>query len=87
MGLSLIPVFRVSWHDAVNEQLWASCVHAPTAIDCSIVEAISKIEGVIDERNLISPAKLGWNRASRTDAGVHAIGNLISCKVRRQCLQ
>ena len=54
-----------------------------TAIDCSIVEAISKIDGVIDERNLVSPAKLGWNRASRTDAGVHAIGNLISCKVRR----
>lgn len=53
------------------------------AVDSAVIAALAKVDGIIDASNAETPAKIGWNRASRTDAGVHALGNVISCKVIR----
>jgi tRNA pseudouridine(38-40) synthase len=37
--------------------------------------------GAISEDNAVDPSKVGWQRASRTDKGVHAIGATVSAKL------
>ena len=38
--------------------------------------------GMVSEFNYGDLKKIGWNRATRTDKGVHALANVISLKIQ-----
>lgn len=46
-----------------------------------IHEAINNL-GYIRPEHYEKPANIGWNQCSRTDKGVHAIFNIVSCKMK-----
>ncbi len=52
-----------------------------SAVDGALVNALLKL-GIVDAQKAAMSIKgLMWTRASRTDRGVHALGNVITVKV------
>lgn len=51
-------------------------------VDDSIFKALADAELLGDPQNAEGPSKVGWSRASRTDRGVHALGNVVTAKLR-----
>jgi tRNA pseudouridine(38-40) synthase len=51
-------------------------------VDRALMDALAGAGLLGDPSNEGDPSKVGWTRASRTDRGVHALGNVVSVKVR-----
>lgn len=49
-------------------------------VEGELISALTRWGGISAE-NAEQPTKVGWQRASRTDKGVHAIGATVSCKL------
>lgn len=49
-------------------------------IEGTLFDALVRV-GAVSKDNADNPAKVNFNRAARTDAGVHAAGNLVSMKM------
>ena len=53
-----------------------------TAVDGALVNALLRL-GIVDAQKAAESIRgLMWTRASRTDRGVHALGNVVTVKVR-----
>ena len=50
----------------------------------NVLESALSLAGAITESNSGNPAKVGWTRSSRTDAGVHSLSTVVS--LRAECV-
>lgn len=50
----------------------------------NVLERALALSGAVTESNAGNPAKVGWTRSSRTDAGVHSLSTIVS--LRAECV-